>query len=243
MPIQAGSAKQGLRSRIPLLLTLLLVASAANATVITTATCNGAEITGYLSASCTSGADPFASATTTLPPNSFSMTVNTTGYPGYTTSATAVIQDSFMLTVTGGLSQGYFETCAQGSSDFFQAQGGVEGGTFGNLNVGFLNVPIETTYCGNPTPFTAGVGQNITVSMSETATALGYSGPMGTELGFGDVGINGWVTFFDSSMNPAGVTYSLVDNGALPIPEPAAGGLVFGGLAIICGLLRRRLTD
>jgi hypothetical protein len=217
------------------------------ATIATQVNCNGLVRTGTTSASCstdlasasaTIGASPFYQDSVGFSIEALGGTENFPP-PLTTFSASATFQDDYVLTVTGGSGSGSIWPCMFASWDNYRGSGNAginfggsavsapgsstSGGTFGRCE-GPPNTPLI--------PFTFGVPQTITVSMSGFATV----GITPSQVG-DSVYLRG-LQFFDTAGNPlADVHFTLVSTA---VPEPSTLALLFGGLCLIVSARRYR---
>jgi hypothetical protein len=207
------------------------------ATITTQVNCNGEVSTGAAAASC-SHALSHASASiseTSLYQDRVGFGVQVFGGEAATVtppfvfvawSASATFQDDYLLTVTGGSGAGSIKPCMSTFWNAFRGGADIEIG-FGNsgLGIGFPSFGSNAS-CPGPSqvalvPFTFGVPQIISVSMSARASGAFPS----------DVSVFGGLSslqFFDNAGNQiTDVHFTLIST---TVPEPGTGALLLLGL-------------
>jgi len=213
---------------------LILVVSSASAAILSTqASCDGIVVNGTNSAQCgsPSNGSPFASAT--AGPNFASADASSPF--GHGANASAMVTEDLVLTVTSGLTEGFFIACLSAGRDVssaaataiftgpgFAAQQVATG--FGGQRIVDLEtcensfgMPVSVT----PASFTLGVP--IRTELLLTAQAGGVPISAGASASFSGF------EFFDGSMNRVSdVTFSLVE-----VPEPAEVFSLISGLVAL----------
>ncbi len=222
-----------------LLISGVLVSSAEAGTITVWAVCGGLAYTGLTSASCSnsgpSGIVDEANALVSVGDTLIYVSAGSDANPGYPSYGSAEIDGNFAFEVTNGLGQGFFVPCVYFSAD----EAGNAGGSFGDSGLGSTGGNVGSArVCGAPSAFTAGVAQTLAVSLSASASTIGWYPGQATG---GSAGAD--IELFDSSMNPVtGATYSLTEVGTFgppPVPEPMSAWLLLLGLSVLAIMCRR----
>jgi hypothetical protein len=138
-------------------------------------------------------------------------------------SASATFIQTYVLTVTGGLGDGFAEPILQVSGDRYVGVAGASASaSFGGCEL-YQSGEGPPMYCyWNSVPFAFGVPQTITLSLSADAWSIADAPPVGSLAMWN--GLN----FFDTEGQPlSGINYSL-DEVFEQTPEPATLSLLMG---------------
>jgi hypothetical protein len=223
---------------------LILVACAPGfaQTLSTAATCNGVTYYGTFSASCGESNTTNASASS----GGGFVDALASSLASDSSSASASFSEAYILTVMGGIGDGFADPGLSAGGDSFGAEDVAYSSAALYSNSGGCEAsgdplpPYSFSTCG-PTSmsFVFGVPQTVDIDLSATAT----SGP-----GYEDPGVNGGAgiggfSFYDANGNPLnGVTYTFVPAPPPPTPTPEPG--MFPLLAAIASaalIARKRL--